>query len=319
MANKVAPRKTQKELDEAKRRRLMIILMAVLMVGTMIIVPLAVLFNPTPLHEATTDNAQKTGAFNSIVDALMFLPENANYVRYADLNASSAVSEWALLNIGSNMPNASIFGKMPLKDVVASVPYPTLGLATIEDPQVVVLSDFGTSYDNASYQKATAANGAQLRIVQGSYAFSTDTYPTISGRQEYVAAIDSFMRSSTATNSAYASYADLFEQANLSSVRKAQFATVGISGSLGFGDRYYAGVTPVNDTMCDYKIVIHLNQTLNESRMQDIAVRWQDGAALYGIDASTPQFKTNYVVMSARGDTFNCLNDMVTSWDFTRG
>ncbi len=89
MADKVAPRKTQKELDDAKKRRLMIILMAVLMVGTMIIVPLAILFNPTPLHEATTDGTQKTGTFNSIVDALMYLPQTANYVRYVDLNASS--------------------------------------------------------------------------------------------------------------------------------------------------------------------------------------------------------------------------------------
>ncbi len=127
------------------------------------------------------------------------------------------------------------------------------------------------------------------------------------------------MKVSTPSNSAYATYADLFEQANLSSVRSAKFAAVGTSGTLGFGDRYYAGVTPLNDTICEYKIVIHLNQTLNETRMEDIAERWQTGASLYGIDASTPQFKNNYVVMTARGDTYACLNDMVTSWEFTKG
>ena len=53
--------------------------------------------------------------------------------------------------------------------------------------------------------------------------------------------------------------------------------------------------------------------------MQEIADRWQTGASLYGIDLPTPQFKANYVVMSAKGDIYNCLNDMVTSWEFIRG
>jgi hypothetical protein len=317
MANKVVPKKTKKELDEAKKRRLMIILLAVLMVGTMIIVPLAVLFNPTPLHQASTDETPKTSGLNSIVDALTYLPPNANYVRYADLN-DSTVNEWTYLNFGRNIPNMSVFGKMPYKDVLATFPYPTLGIAVVNDPQVVVLTDLGGVYDNTSYQKTTI-NDAQLRIVQDPYAFSADSFPTVSGHKEYVWRIDNFMKSSTASDSAYATYADLFEQANLSSVRKAKFATVGTSGTLGFGDRYYAGVTPLNDTMCDYTIVIHLNQTLNETRMQEIAERWQTGASLYGIDASSPQFKTNYVIMSAKGDTFNCLNDMVTSWEFSIG
>jgi hypothetical protein len=318
MADKVVPKKTKKELDEAKKRRWMVILLAVLMVGTMIIVPLAVLFNPTPLHEATTDDTPKTSGLNSIVDALMYLPPNANYVRYADLNASSTVAEWMSVNYGSNLPNVSMFGVKPLKDALASFPYPTFGLSIVENPQVIVLTDFGPGFDNASYQKTTI-NGAEIRLVNNLYGFSIDSYPTVSGRKEYVSLIDNFMKTSTASDSAYATYADLFEQANLSSVRKAQLAAVGTSGTLGFGDRYYAGVTPLNDTYCDYKIVIHLNQTLNETRMQEIADRWQTGASLYGIDASTPQFKTNYVVMSARGDTYACLNDMVTSWDFTKG
>jgi hypothetical protein len=318
MANKVVPKKTKKELDEAKKRRWMMILLAVLMVGTMIIVPLAVLFNPTQLHQTVTDNTQKTVGLNSIVDALMYLPQNANYVRYVDLNASSTVAEWMTINYQRNLPNVSMFGVKPLKDVLASFPYPTMGLSFVDDPQVVVLTDFGPGFDNASYPKTTI-NGAELRQVNSYYGFSIDSNPTVSGRQDYVWRIDNFMKTSTPSNSAYAAYADLFEQANLSSVRKAQFATVGTSGTLGFGDRYYAGVTPLNETICDYTIVIHLNQTLNETRMQEIAERWQTGASLYGIDASSPQFKANYVVMTAKGDTYACLNDMVTSWDFAIG
>jgi hypothetical protein len=317
MANKAAVKKTKKELEEERKSRWLKIILATVLVLIMIIVPLATLFNPTPLHDATSDGTQKTGTFDSIADALMDLPQNANYVRFVDLNASQAVTDWAMLNIGRNMPNVSMFGVMPLKDVVASFPYPTLGLSIVENPQVIVLSDFGPGYDNASYQKTTI-NGVPLRVVNNVYGFSTDSYPVVSGRKEYVAIIDNFMKGSTPANSAYATYADLIEQAN-QSARNAKFAVAGTSGSLGFGDRYYAGVTPLNDTMCDYKIVIHLNQTLNETRMQDIADRWQTGASLYGIDVMAPQFKTNYVVMSAKGDTYLCLNDLVTSWDFIRG
>jgi hypothetical protein len=318
MANKVVPKKTKKEIEEAKKRRWMVILLAVLMVGIMIIVPLAILFNPTPLHQVPTDDTPKTSGLNSIVDALTYLPPNANYVRYIDLNASSTVAEWMTINYGSNLPNASMFGVKPLKDALASFPYPTFGLSIVEDPQVIVLTDFGPGFDNASYPKTTI-NGADIRQVNSYYGFSIDSYPTVSGRLDYVWQIDNFMKTSTASDSAYATYAGLLEQANLSSVRKAQFATVGTSGTLGFGDRYYAGVTPLNDTICDYTIVIHLNQTLNETRKQEITQHWQIGASLYGIDASTPQFNANYVVMSAKGDTYACLNDMVTSWDFTRG
>jgi hypothetical protein len=247
----------------------------------------------------------------------MDLPQNANYVRYVDLNASSAITEWSTLNIGGNLPNVSMFGVKPLKDALASFPYPTLGLSIIENQQVIVLSDFGPGYDNASYQKTTI-NGAELRLVNNLYGFSTDSYPVVSGRKEYVAIIDNYMKGSTPANSAYATYADLIEQAN-QSARNAKFAVAGTSGSLGFGDRFYAGVTPLNDTVCDYKIVIHLNQTLNETRMQEIADRWQNGASLYGIDVSVPQFKENYVIMSAKGDIFLCMNDLVTSWDFFLG
>jgi hypothetical protein len=317
MANQVAPKKTKKEIEEAKKRRRNVLILALLMVGIMLFGVLLQFLNPTPLHDASTDDTQKTGTMNSIVDVLRYLPEPANYVRYADLTNNSTVAEWMSLNYGKNLPNASLFGAKPLKDALASFPYPTMGLSILEDP-VVVLTDFGPGFDNASYQKTTI-NGAEIRLVNSLYGFSIDSNPTVSGRIEYVAIIDNFMKGSTLSNRAYSRYADLFEQANLSSVRSAKFATVGTSGTLGFGDRYYAGVTPLNDTTCEYKIVIHLNQTLNETRMQQIADQWQTGASLYGIDVSVPQFKANYVIMSAKGDTFNCINDMVTSWDFAKG
>ena len=69
----------------------------------------------------------------------------------------------------------------------------------------------------------------------------------VSGRKEYVAAIVDFMKGSTASNSAYAEYAGLIEQAN-QSARNAAFAVAGTSSSLGFGDRYYATVTPLDST-----------------------------------------------------------------------
>ena len=206
---------------------------------------------------------------------------------------------------------------MPLADAVASFPYPTFGLSIVEPQQVVDLSDFGPGFDNASYQTTTIGD-VSIRMINSLYGFSIGSYPVVSGRKEYVAAIVDFMKSSSASNSAYSEYAALIEQAN-QSVKNAAFAVAGTSSSLGFGDRYYATVTPIDSTQCDYKIVIHLNQTINETRMQEIGDRWTTGASLYGIEANGPQFKGSYVVMSARGDIESCLNDMWTNWDFTRG
>lgn len=317
MASKAAPKKTKKEIEADKRSRLLKIVLATVLVLIMIIVPLATLFNPSPLHTADTDGTEKTGSFNSIADALMDLPTNANYVRYVNLSTSSAVTNWTMVNLANNLPNASLFGRMPLTDVVASFPYPRFGLAYTENPQVVVLSDFGPNYDNASYQ-ATTIGDVQLRLINSIYGFSTNSYPVVSGRKEFVAALVDFMKGSTASNSAYPEYASLIEQAN-QSVRKAAFAVAGTSSNLGFGDRYYATVTPLDSTQCDYRIVIHLNQTINETWMEEIGNRWTTGASLYGINANSPQFKGSYVVMSAKGEIESCLNDMVTNWDFIRG
>lgn len=317
MASKAAPKKTKKEIEADKRSRLLKIVLAAVLVLIMIIVPLATLFNPTPLHNVGTDSTEKTGTFNSIADALMDLPKNAEYVRYVNLSASSNVANWTLLNLAGNLPNVSLYGRMPQTDVVASFPYPTFGLSIVEPRQVVVLSDFGSGFDNASYQKTTVGDVA-IRMINSIYGFSPDSYPVVSGRKEYVAAIVDFMKGSTASNSAYADYADLLEQAN-QSVKNVAFAVAGTSSSLGFGDRYYATITPLDSTQCDYKIAIHLNQTINETRMAEIGDRWTTGASLYGITANSPQFKGSYVVMSARGDIESCLNDMVTNWEFIRG
>jgi hypothetical protein len=319
MASKAAPKKTKKEMEADKRSRLMKIILATVLVLIMIIVPLATLFNPSSLHNVGTDGTEKTVTFNSIADALMDLPTNANYVRYVNLTASSAVTNWTMLNLASNLPNATMFGRMPRTDVVASFPYPRFGLAYVEpsNQQVIVLSDFGPNFDNASYQLTTIGD-AQLRLINSVYGFSIDSYPVVSGRKEYVAAVDSFMRSSTASNSAYPEYSALIAQAN-QSVSQVAFAAAGTSSTLDFGDRYYASVTPLDGTQCDYRIVIHLNQTINETRMQEIGDRWTAGASLYGIDANSPQFKGSYVVMVAKGDIDSCLNDMVTNWDFIRG
>jgi hypothetical protein len=308
---------TKKEQEEAKKRKLMIIIFAVIMIGIMVIVPLATLFNPTSLHNAQTSETTKTRTFNTIQDALTYLPSSASYVRFVNLSTNDVVTSWAKANIGSNLPNTTLFGMSPYRDVVASFPYPSLSMTIIDDPQVVVLTDFGKGYDNANYTK-TSINGYEMRVIQSPYAFSTDSYPTILGREEYVALIDNFIQTTTTTAStAYSTYSGLLAQANQSD---AAFATVGITDYLGFGDLYYAGITPINDTMCDYKIVVHLNQTLNESQMQNIALQWQAGAALYGIETASPQFKDNYVILAARGDIESCLNDMISSnWYFIIG
>lgn len=317
MAKKAAPKMTKKEQEEAKKRRRMVILLALLMVGIMLFTVLLQFISPSTLPVNNNGNLQETGNFNSIADVLKRLPASASYVRFVDLNASQAVTDWAKANLGHNLPNESLFGRLPYKDVIASFPYPTMGMGIIEDPQVIVLSDFGRGYDNASYQQTTI-EGVPLRIILGSYAFSTDSHPTIIGRKEYVSAIDRFIKGSTQANTAYSTYVGLLARANMT-VENATLAVVGKSDSLGFGDLFYAGITPLNGTQCDYKIIIHLNQTLNESRMNDIGALWQMGSTLYEIDANAPQFKDDYVTLSARGDIDKCLDSMMKSWDFLRG
>jgi|AGTN01.2.fsa_nt_gi hypothetical protein len=322
MANKAAPKMTKKEIEEAKKRRLMVIILAIFMVGIMLLGVLLQFFSPSSIRVTDNGDAGTTNAFNSIVDALKYLPSNANYVRYVDLNASSAIAEWSRSNpyVGANLPNASIMGTTAKKDALASFPYPTLSLLVIEDQQqAIVLSDFGGKYDNEKYSKVSI-KGVDLRMVTDLYGFTADSYPTISGRKEYVTEVANFIKGSTSANTAYADYAGLIAHAN-QSASTAQFAVVGTSVSLGLGDRYFAGVTPINDTMCDYKIVLHLNQTFNETRQKELSDSWQGGAAVYGIQSQPLEFIDDYLIMSARGSIKTCLDDMAetTRWNFILG
>ena len=312
---KKAVRKSRKEIEEEKRARWLKYGLVLLVAVIMITVTLSYLINPAQIRNRDTT---ETTTFGSIVSAVSMLPKSAEYIRYVDLGYNSSLSNAAALNFGPNLPNSTLLGASAVKDALASFPFPQLGYYA-EDPQVVVLSDLGTGFDNASYPETTV-NSVPVRIVKDPYAFSVGTYPVISGRADYVSSIVRFWSAATTANSAYATYADLFDQINETnlSASKAKLAVVGLSDTLGIGDRYYAGITPFNETMYDYRIVIHLNQTLNDTQQQNFTQRWVLGASLYGLEPQTPQFKDDYLLLAARGNVNDCLSDM-SEWEFLKG
>ena len=312
MANKPAVKKTPKEIKQQKRNRLMIILLAIFLIGTMVIVPLAVLFNPSTIDGGSTDTDK--GKFNSIVDALSDVPPGVQYMRFVNLTANDGISNWAMTNLGGSIPNATIFGKAPEKDAIAFYPFPTFGYFDVNQ-QWVSLSDFGPNFDNATYS-LTTVNGFDLRMINTVYAFSKGTTPVISGRKENVAAVQNFLTLGSVSQSAYPSYSDLFQQiaSRNQTAKDAKFAVVGQTTAFGVGDRYYAGITPLNATTCDYKIVVHLNQTLNLTEQQQYGTTWTMAALQFGLDSFSPEFTDNYLIVEARGSPEICLNDLVTNW-----
>jgi hypothetical protein len=312
MANKASVKKTAKEIKEEKSKRWLQIGLALLLIFIMIGAVFQVFFSGGPNNGGSTDTGK--GKFNSIVDALKDIPQNAKYLRYADLNSSSMVSEWVKSNFYSNIANATLFGAEPRKDVFALYPFPTFGYFD-ESQQWVLLSDFGPNYDNATFTETTVS-GYPMRMITSIFAFSPRTHPVVIGRKEVVATVDSFMEAGTSSQSAYADYSDLIEQASRTNATpdKAQFAVVGSSSSIGFGDRYYAGIAPVNEMTSDYTIVVHTGGPVNETQQQDFRTTYREAALQFGLDSFEPRFTDNYLIIEARGDTIVCLYDMVTNW-----
>ncbi|OPY30734.1 MAG: hypothetical protein A4E28_00155 [Methanocella sp. PtaU1.Bin125] len=311
MANKPAGKKTAKEIKQEKNNRLMIILLAIFLVGTMVLVPLAVLFNPSPIQGGSTDTDKDK--FNSIVDALYAVPQGVEYMRFVNLTASERISNWTMTNLGGSVADNAVFGQRPVKDAIAFYPFPTFGYFDVYQ-QWVSLADFGQDYDNKSYA-LSSVNGISMRMITNEYAFTTGK-PVISGRKESVAAVKNFLTYGSSSQSGYTAYSDLFQQiaARNQTAKDAKFAIVGQTSTFGVGDRYYAGLTPLNDTMCDYKIVVHLNQSLNLTEQQRYAATWTAAAMQFGLDSFSPEFTDNYLIVEAKGSPEICLNDLVTNW-----
>ena len=173
----------------------------------------------------------------------------------------------------------------------------------------------GPTYDNATFTEATVS-GYPMRMITDVYAFSPRLTPVVIGRKEAVATVDYFMDAGSVSQSAYADYSDVLEQAARTNATpdKAQFAVVGSSSSIGFGDRYYAGIAPVNEMSSNYTIVVHLGGAVNETQQKNFQTTYKQAALQFGLDSFEPRFTDNYLIIEARGDTIVCLYDMVTNW-----
>ena len=311
MAQKPSGKKGKKK-EGSNPNRWPLILLAVFFVVVMVIVPFYYAMQSPVKNQP---GGQDANTFGSLADALQLLPSGAQYVRYADLNASGLIANWTMTNLQTSVPNLTTDGAQQVrKDAIASYPFPALGYTT-ESTQVVSLSDFGPGFDNTSLTTVNV-NGYPVRSVDGTHGFSIGKDPVISGRLEYVGAIESYEAQATVANSAYASYADLFDQiaSYPQTVKDAKFAIAGASSDMSLGDRYYAGVTPLNDTTSDYKIVMHLTAPLNATQMADYDATWQAAALQYGFLSFSPHFTDNYLVVDAVGSTETCLYDLYDNW-----
>ena len=313
MANKGVTGRDEKKDSDGSKRWLKIAL-AVLFALIMLVVPLSIIMNPPPTGSGSQYAAERP--FRSVEDGLAMIPAGAEYFRYVDLEADASIANWTLANLKGSLPNASLFGAQVKKDAIAVYPFPQFGFFRMPgNIQVVSLADFGPGFDNKSYP-STTRDGVAMRSINDNYAFTTDTSPAVHGMPQIVAPIGSFMMNGNARSSAYYDYADLFEQiaSDPQTASGARFAVVGRAGSLEFGDRYYAGVTPLNDT-CSYKIVVHLNRTLNETEKQTYKSRWEQSALyLYQFPYYSVKFTDEYLLVDARADAETCLNDLYYNW-----
>jgi hypothetical protein len=265
----------------------------------------------------TTGNTSTTKAFGNIGDGLKLLPPGAQYVRYIDLESNTELRNWALDNLNGSLPNAGIFGAQAKKDMLATYPFPYFGFfKQFGDMQVVSLADFGPNFDNKNYS-SMVHDSESMRSINELYKFTPDTYPVIHGQTECVAAEKNFLNSNS-RYSASQSYSDLFEQVRMypQTADDARLAVVGNTSTLAFGDRYFAGVTPTNDTW-NYKIVVHLNRTLTEEEKTTYQSHFETIATYVShFDYYQVKFTDKYMIVDAGSNLTTCMKDMRDSWNF---
>jgi hypothetical protein len=251
--------------------------------------------------------------FNNIADGLKLIPENASYVRYADIEANNNITLWLSDNLAKSIPSYKEFGAYVKKDMLSNYPYRYFGN---HSQQFISVTDFGAVKLNQQYNNSIY-NGIILEEINDYYFFTPEFDPVISGRPENVArAIDTIKGQGQKT--AYNNYKDLFEQLKGYPVneKNSKLSVVGRDCNVNFTDKYYAGITPDGKTY-KYTAVMHLSHKFNDTEKQLLKSAWEQSALFnYGFDYFQANFVGDYLIIDASGNFNTCIRDMTTVWGF---
>ena len=272
-------------------------------------------------------------AFNNIQDGLLIIPKDVGFARYADLKNDSVLNNTfnGYLWLKGSIPSAQIFNVDPQRDLFAIYP---AGYFSNYNGQFVSLTDFGTSKINNSWPDSTGSDNSHnllsnlnvpVKKVSDTYYYTPSTVPVISGIIDNVAPVAYVMEMGNTSLSSYGQYADLFDELKLKHIPidNMTMEMVGTSSNLTYSDRYYAAVGPLDpantstDRLYSYVAIMHLNQTVPDTDMQNLALL-QTSMQKMGFKVYNTESYNNYIVIEAQGSLGVCLDDMYSRWGFIK-
>jgi hypothetical protein len=296
---------------------------------TMIIVIFAYVFN-SPIKTVSQDRTLTLiKSFDKISDGLNLVPENASYVRYANLTGDATVGAWMNQNFYNSMPNGTALQATVQRDMLAVYPRDTFGnfsemYGLNMSVQYVSLTDFGTGELNASYQPKYAVGNQPIYFVNDLYYFTPQTDPVASGMIDTVAPTINTMTGNV-TNTSYDQYKGLIDQLALNGMSEDGMTLQMVSNqpTENFSDMYYAGIGPNNDVNKSYtfQAVMRLNRTLTNSDMSYFSVMpdamKQQGYTSFNISYGNGE-PGDYVIVKGVAPFNQCVNDLFYTWSFMR-
>lgn len=269
-------------------------------------------------------------SFNTISDGLKLVPDNASYIRYANLTADSKLSAWMGQNFWRSMPNSSTFNAQVKRDMLVVYPKDTFGnfSATYDrnfSMQYASLTDFGSGAINESYPAVTQQiDGQTILYVNELYYFTPQTNPVVSGMAEIVVPVLDAMTGHT-NNTSYDKYKGLTDQLarNQMSEDGMTLQMVSDQPTENFSDMYYAAIGPNHDANQSYtfQAIMHLNRSLNNTDMEYLSIlpeaMKKSGYESYNITFGNGE-AGDYVVVKSVGPFDQTVYDMFYTWGFMR-
>jgi hypothetical protein len=299
---------------------------------TMILVIFAYALSGKPPSSVTSSDRTLTlvKSFDHISDGLKLVPENASYVRFANLTGDATLSAWMKQNFYNSMPNGSVYEASIQRDMLSVYPKDNFGNFSETynrnfSLQYVSLTDFGRGAINESYPAVTQQfDGQTLLYVNDLYYFTPLTDPVVNGMAETVVPTLDTM-TGTANNTSYGQYKGLLDQLALNGMSESGMTLQMVSNqpNENFSDMYYAGIGPNNDANKTYtfQAVMRLNRSLTNSDMSYFSVlpdaMKEQGYTSYNITYGNGE-AGDYVAVKGVGSFDLCTNDLFYTWGFMR-